>query len=91
MPERFELAAEMMRPDAGLHSDEARRDGGKSCLKLPARPLLTQHDRAAMVETDNMKRVLPDIDADYADRLCCCRGNGVLLVWVPLTSLTLAE
>jgi hypothetical protein len=36
-----------------------------------------------------MKRVLPDIYPDYADRLPCCRKHGVLLVWVPLASLAL--
>jgi hypothetical protein len=90
MAEGFELAAEMMRPDAGLHSDQARRHIGKAGFYLGTRPLLTQHDHPAVVETDDMKRVLPNIDANYADRLCCCGGHGVLLVWVPPASILLA-
>lgn len=37
------------------------------------------------------RRVLPIVDPDYGDgRLCCCGVHGVLLVWVPSTSLPLA-
>ena len=66
------------------------RNSGKPRLNLAPRPLLTQHNRPAVTETDDMKRVLPDIDADHADRLCRCCRHGVLLVWVPLASLALA-
>jgi hypothetical protein len=31
------------------------------------RPLLSQHNRTAMIERDDVKRVLADIDADYGD------------------------
>jgi hypothetical protein len=35
----------MMRSDAGLHPDQARRHIRKTSLYLATRPLLTQHDR----------------------------------------------
>lgn len=57
---------------------------------LAPRPLLTQHDLPAVIETDDMKQVLSDIDADYADRLCCCCRHRAVLVCVPLASLALA-
>jgi hypothetical protein len=58
---------------------------------LVARPLLTQHDRTAIIESYNVERVLPNIDTNYGDRiLCCCSGHCVLLVWAPLASLSLA-
>jgi hypothetical protein len=47
--------------------------------------------RRSLFEPDDVERVLPDVDADYGDRgLWCCRGHGVLLVWLPLASLSLA-
>ena len=90
MPERLELATEMMRSDAGLHADQARGNIGKACFHLTTRPLLPQHDRAAMIQTDDVERVLTDIDADYGNRNLCCRSQGVLLVLAPLASLSLA-
>ncbi len=68
VPQRLELATEMMRTDAGFHADQARRHVGKSRLHLAARPLLTQHDGAAIIEADDVERVLTDIDADYGNR-----------------------
>ena len=81
----------MMRSDAGLHPDQARRHIRKTSLYLVARPLLTQHDRTAIIESYNVERVLPNIDTNYGDRiLCCCSGHYVLFVWPPLASLSLA-
>jgi hypothetical protein len=58
---------------------------------LATRPLLTQHDRTAIIEAYDVERVLPNIDTNYGDRiLCCCSGHCVLLVWAPLASLSLA-
>src|SRR5262249_30810588 len=79
----------MMRADAGLHADQARRHIGKACLDLAARPLLPQHNRAAIIEADYVERVLADIDADYGNRSLYWRRHGVLLVWAPLASLSL--
>ena len=39
----LKFATEMMRPGAGLHADEARRQIGKSRFHLATRPLLPQH------------------------------------------------
>jgi hypothetical protein len=53
-----QLAAEMMRADAGLHADQARRQIGEPCCHLSARPLLLQHDCAALVVAHDVERVL---------------------------------
>jgi hypothetical protein len=42
---------------------------------------LSQHDRAAPIQPDNMERVLADIDPDYGDRGLECLSHGVLLVF----------
>src|SRR4030095_13421024 len=76
---RIKLATGMMSTDAGFHADQARWHVGKPCLHLVARPLLTQHNCAAIVQADNVERVLTDIDADYGYRSLCCRKHGVLL------------
>jgi hypothetical protein len=80
----------MMSTDTSLHADQARWHVGKPCLHLVARPLLTQHKCAAIVQADNVERVLTDIDADYGYRCLCCRRPGVLLVLAPLASLSMA-
>src|ERR1035437_8474400 len=64
---RLKLATEMMRTDAGLHADQARRHVGKACGYLATRPLLMQHDRAALIVAHDVERVLTDINADYGD------------------------
>src|SRR4029450_4909305 len=68
MSERVEASAEMMSPDTGLHPHQAWRHIGKSRFHLPARPLLTQHNRTLRILADDMKRVLTNINADYGDR-----------------------
>src|SRR5580698_9141865 len=81
----------MMRSDAGLHPDQARRHIRRTSLYLATRPLLTQHDRTAIIEAYDVERVLPNIDTNYGDRILrCCSGHCVLLVWAPLASLSLA-
>jgi hypothetical protein len=70
----------MMRPDAGFHADQAPGHIGKACFDLATQPLLAQHDCAAIIEPDDVERVLPDINADYRNRNLCCRRHGVLLV-----------
>src|SRR3977135_1589852 len=81
----------MMRTDAGLHADQARGHIGKACFDLTPRPLLPQPDCATTIEPNDVERVLTDINADYGNRTLCCRSHGVLLVLVPLASLSLAE
>jgi hypothetical protein len=63
----LQLANEMMRPDAGLHADQALRQIGQPGFDLASRPLLPQHDGAAPVLAHEVKRVLADINADYGD------------------------
>jgi len=78
-----------MRANASLHADKARRHVGKSRLYLAARPLLAQHNCTAIIQANDVERVLTDIDADYGDRNLCCRRHSVLLVLAPLASLSL--
>src|SRR5262249_37856383 len=85
----LELATEMMRADAGLHPDQTRRQVGEPRFHLAARPLLPQHDGSALIVADDVERVLADIDADHSNRSTEFLRHGVLLVWAPLTSLSL--
>jgi hypothetical protein len=48
--------------DAGLHADQARRHVGEASRDLAAQQLPTQYDRSALVEADQVERVLTDID-----------------------------
>src|SRR5579859_7996391 len=81
----------MMRSDASLHPNQTRRHIGKASFHLATRPLLTQHDRTAIIEGYDVEGVLSNIDANYGDHiLCCCCRHSVLLVWAPLASLSLA-
>jgi hypothetical protein len=52
-----------MRSDASLHADQAPRHIGEPYFNLATRPLLTQRDCAAFIKTNDMERVLADIDA----------------------------
>jgi hypothetical protein len=83
-------ATEMMCPNAGLHADQTLPHTGKPCLYLAARPLLAKHNGTAIIEANDVERVLPDINADYRNRSRCCRRHEVLLVLAPLASLSLA-
>jgi hypothetical protein len=67
MAKAIELEAEIVRANAGFHSDQAWRHIGKSGLNLTTRPFLPQNDRTSLVEANNMKRVLADIDADHGN------------------------
>jgi hypothetical protein len=71
----------MMRADAGFHADQARRHIGKPGFDLAARPLLPQHDRAALIETHEVKRVLADIDSGDGDRCVEFLRHNALLVF----------
>jgi hypothetical protein len=42
-------------PTQGFHADQARRQVGQPRLDLAARPLLPQHNRAALIEADNVE------------------------------------
>ena len=53
--ELLQLTAEMVRADTGLHADQARRHVCKPCFHLATRPLLPQHDRAALIKANNVE------------------------------------
>ena len=52
---RLQLAAEMMRADASLHPDQARRQVGKSRLDSAARPFLSKHDRTTLIVSHDVE------------------------------------
>jgi hypothetical protein len=60
---RVQFPAQVMRTNAFLHADQTRRNIREPRFHLGSRPLLPQHDCAAFIETDDMERVLPDVDA----------------------------
>jgi hypothetical protein len=70
-----------MRPDACLHADQARRHIGQPCFDLTTRPLLTQHNSAAIIQADYVERVFTDINADHGNCAIEILGHGVLLVF----------
>src|ERR1700739_636047 len=72
----------MMRADAGLHADQARRQVGKSRLDLATRPFLPKHDRTTKIVSHDVERVLANIDADHGDCAVALLRHGVLLVFV---------
>jgi hypothetical protein len=80
----------VVRADAGLHADQARRHIGQACFDLTSRPLLPKQNSAAIIKPDDMERVLAKVDSDHGNRGLSGRWHGVLLVWAPLTSLALA-
>ena len=47
--------AQMMCTDAGFHPDQARRHVGEPRFHLAARPLLPQHDCAALIVADDVE------------------------------------
>jgi hypothetical protein len=57
----------MMRADAGLHLDQARRQIGKSRLDLASLPFLPEYDRTIPIVAHEVKRVATDVDADHGD------------------------
>ena len=62
------------------------RHGGywPAVFRLTSRPLLTQHQRAVLIQADNVERVLADINANDGDGAENLRH--VLLVWLSLAS-----
>jgi hypothetical protein len=76
----------MMRANAGFHSDQAWWHSRQSGFNLPTRPFLPQNNRAPLVEANNMKRVLADIDADRRDPISFLLDMSVLLEMHPLAT-----
>jgi hypothetical protein len=77
----------MMRADAGLHADQARRHVGKAGLHLATRPFLTKYDGATLIATYDVERVLADIDTNHGDCSVECLGHRMLLVLGPPPSV----
>ena len=63
MAECLELAADVMRPGAGLHADQAGWDVGQALGELGPGELEAQHDGTALILTDEVEAVLAQIDA----------------------------
>src|SRR5262249_16636718 len=85
-----EFAAEVKCADAGLHADQARRNIREPFFHLATRPLLSQHDRTALIETYNVERVLTDIDADHGNRSKASQTWVLLVFGAPCQPRVLA-
>src|ERR1700721_4012033 len=81
MTKRPEVATKVMRTDAGLHADQARRHIDEPSFNLATRPLLTQHDCTTAIEADDVEGVLADIDTNYGYCVFEIVGHSVLLVF----------
>jgi hypothetical protein len=68
MAKRLELAGDVVGSGTGLHADQAGWEVGQPLGELGAGELDPQHDGAALVLPDEMKRVLAQIDAQGGDR-----------------------
>src|ERR1700751_1093901 len=81
----------MMRTNAGFHADQAGRHIRQPRFDLTTRPLLTLHNSAAIIQPDDVERVLTDIDADHNNCAVEVLGHDVLLcLWSPLPDSSLA-
>ena len=69
MPECLDLARDVIRARSGFEADETGQQIGKAARKLVARYLDAHRDGPALVEADEVERVLADVEAD--------RGNGI--------------
>jgi hypothetical protein len=66
----FELSADMVGAGTGFHADQTARNIGKAPLKLLPRGLQLQNDVPALIEADQVKRILADIDTNRGDDGC---------------------
>jgi hypothetical protein len=59
----------MVRPrtNACLHADQTPRNIREPHFHVGSRPLLPQHDCTAFIETNDVERILTDIDAHRAN------------------------
>src|SRR5262249_25589857 len=69
----------MMCTDTRLHADQARRHIGEPCFHLAPRPLMPEHDCTTIIETNDVERVLADIDTDHGGHTDRFLSHGVLL------------
>jgi hypothetical protein len=68
---RGELTGDVMRSRTRFHADQAARNVGKPALKLSARAFQLPNNCPALIEADEMKAILAEIDADRADCSWC--------------------
>src|SRR6267154_4983658 len=87
---RPEPTTEMMRPDTGLHTNQTGQHIGKPGLNLAARPLLPQNNLFAAVLTNNVERVLTDIDPDNGNPGVLLRHGVLLVIGAPCQLQSLA-
>jgi hypothetical protein len=66
VPEWLNLARDVMRARAGLQADKAGREIDEPADRLVARYLDAHGDGAALIEADEVKGVLADVEADVA-------------------------
>jgi hypothetical protein len=83
MPQRLELATEVMGTDAGFHADQTRGHIGKACFDLATRPLLPQHDCATAIETNDVEPFLLISMPITAIALCAVVAMACSLSWRP--------
>jgi hypothetical protein len=67
MAKHQEPAAEMVRADAGFHANQTWRHIREPRFHLATRPLLSQHDGTAPIETYGVERVLANVDTGEGD------------------------
>ena len=63
MAKRMQPAAKVMGSDAGLRADQARWHVRQPGSDLTARPSLAQNNHTTLIQADDVKRILADIDA----------------------------
>ena len=79
-----------MGADADLHADQTRLQVRKACFDPASDHFWTQHNGAALIEANDVKRVLANIDAD--DRLIPARAFAWVcsLSWAPPVPASIA-
>src|SRR6516165_9412656 len=65
------LSCNKMRAGTGFHPDQAAWDVAEPPSKLMTGYLLPQNNRTALVEPNQMERVLADVDPNRADSFRC--------------------
>jgi len=68
---RRKLPCDKVRPGTGFHPDQAARDIAEPAPKLMTGYLLLQNNRTALVQPDQMERILADVDSDRVDGFSC--------------------
>ena len=82
-----QLAAEMMRTDAGLHPYQARRHIGQARFHLATRPFLTQYDRSTLIVAYDGNEFLPISIPTTAIAALSVWDMACCLFWAPPPSV----